>query len=101
MNNSSKVIIDKDILGWADEHEDELLTHFTEIIQVSKHPDLAQRSNDSEIADYCQKNGYALVTGDNRAYMHFFEAGIKTVTIMKYDYWKKADKPIYLIEIEE
>ncbi len=96
-----QVVVDKDILGWADEHLKDLQKNYDRILQVGKHPDLPQRSFDEVVAAYCQKNDCDLVTGDARSYTHFFDVGIKSVHISRHDYWKKADKPIYLIRIEK
>jgi hypothetical protein len=101
MHQFLKVVIDKDILGWADEHKEELLKEYNEVLQVSKHQDLPQRSFDEKIAEYCRQNGCDLMTGDAKSYTHFFEAGIKSVRITKRDFWKKADKPVYLVHIED
>jgi hypothetical protein len=97
----NRVIIDHDILGWGSEHEKELLKDYESVMLVSKHPDLPQRSFDDKIAAYCKKNDCDLMTGDARCYTHFFTAGIKAVRIRQYDWWKKGDRPVYLIQIEE
>src|SRR5437899_11988463 len=97
---ATRIVIDKDILGWGEEHKRELLEKYVDVLLVSKHPDLPQRSFDETIARYCRKNGCDLMTGDAKSYTHFFEAGIKSVKITKYGWWKKGDRPVYLIRIE-
>ena len=94
-----QVIIDRDVLGWGDENKDELLKNYEAILQVSKHPDLPQRSFDESIAAYCRKNNCDLVTGDAKSYTHFFDAGITNVKIARLEMWKKADKYVYLVKI--
>ena len=98
---AKQVVIDKDILGWGDEHEGILLKDYQKVLEVSKHPDLPQRSFDHVIAAYCLKNDCDLMTGDARSYTHFFDAGIKSVRISRFDTWNKADKHIYLVQIEK
>lgn len=94
----SKVIIDKDVLGWGDENEEQLSRKY-KILRVGKHPELPQRIDDKDIASYCIKNNCDLLTGDSTSYTHFFDAGAKTLMVTRYDWWKKADKPIFLIQI--
>ena len=94
-----KIVVDHDILGWGDEHEEALRNQYTDILKVGQHPDLPQRSFDEKLAVYCKNNNCDLLTGDAKAYTHFFEAGINTVKIRKYDWWQKGDRPIYLVEI--
>lgn len=96
-----RVVIDRDVLGWADTHRDELLGKYEQILQVSKHPDLPQRSFDHEIARYCEQNDCDLITGDARSYTHFFEAGIGAVRIERVDRVEKGDKYIYRVRIEK
>jgi len=94
-----KVVIDHDILGWGDEHRAELLREYEGILQVSKHPDLPQRSFDDKIAAYCKQNGCDLMTGDAKCYTHFFDAGIGMVWISRRAWWTKGDRPVYLVQI--
>lgn len=49
---AKKVVIDHDLLGWADEHAKELLEKYESMLQVGKHPDLLQRTFDEKVADY-------------------------------------------------
>jgi len=44
---AKKAIIDKDILGWGDEHNGELLQQYEEILPVSKDPNLPSRIFDT------------------------------------------------------
>ncbi len=98
---ASRVIVDHDILGWGSEHEKELMDDYEEVLLVSKHKDLPQRSFDDKLAAYCKKKNCDLMTGDAKCYTHFFSAGIKAVRIRQYDWWKKGDRAVYLIQIEE
>lgn len=95
------VVIDKDILGWADQHSSDLFKIYQNIIKVGNHPELNQRSFDQNIAEFCRRNDCDLLTGDARSYTYFFKAGIKEVKISKYDDWKIADKPVYLVQISQ
>jgi hypothetical protein len=97
---ATQVVIDHDILGWGDEHEEQLLVDYRHVLQVGKHPNLPHRGFDVTIAEYCQQNDCDLITGDARAYTHFFEAGIKRVKITRKDVWKADEKYIYLVQID-
>jgi hypothetical protein len=94
-----EVVIDHDILGWADQHEKELLGEYKGILQVSKHAELPESISDEDIAEYCKRNHCDLMTGDKRSYVDFFQAGINRVSITRRDVWK-ANKPIFLIQIQ-
>ncbi len=96
---SNKVVIDKDILGWGDDNEEELLKQYDKVLKVGIDPDLPQRSFDDKVASYCRNNNCDLLTGDRTAYAYFFEIGISTLQITRYDYWKKGDRPVYRIKI--
>jgi hypothetical protein len=97
MNN--RVVIDKDILGWGEEHKEKLLKHYVDVLMVGDSPNLTQRSFDREVASYCKNNNCDLLTGDRTAYDHYFEAGVTTVQITAYDWYKSGDRRIYLIRI--
>ena len=94
-----KVVIDKDTLGWAKEHEKELLQQYDKILKVSEESDLPQRSFDSEVAAYCKKNECDLLTMDKTAYIYYFDVGIKTIQISREDWYQKGDRPVYRIKI--
>ena len=98
---AKKVVVDKDILGWAEDNEKEISNEFKEIFRVGEDPRLPQRSFDSSIASFCKANNCDLLTADKNAYTHYFEAGIKTIQISKYAWYKEGDRPIYLIKIVE
>ena len=96
-----KVVVDHDILGWGQEHRQELLNEYQDILEVSKHPDLPQRAFDDKIAAYCKMNGCDLLTGDSRSYAQFFDSGVKAVKVSRRDWWAKGDRPVYLVRIDE
>jgi hypothetical protein len=96
-----KVVIDHDILGWGAQHMQELVREYSDVIQVSKHPDLPRRDSDSSIAAYCRANGCDLLTGDAKSYTHFFEVGVEAVKVRRRDWWEHGDRPVYLVQIEE
>lgn len=95
------VVIDKDILGWADEHLEDLSKSYEEVLKIGQIPALPQRNSDVQTASFCKINGCDLLTGDGTAYTHYFNAGITAVQISRYGWYAKADKPIYLIKIVE
>ncbi len=95
------LVIDHDVLGWGDDHTNELLEKYKSIMQVGKHDDLSQRAFDEKVAGYCKSNDCDLMTGDAKSYTHFFEVGIKSVNVSKYSWWPEGDRPIYLVKIEE
>ena len=92
-------MIDKDILGWAKEHGEELAQRYQQIIKVGEHPELPQRSPDTHVASYCRDNNSDLLTSDKNAYTTFFDVGVTRVLISRDDWWKEADKPVYHISI--
>ena len=96
---SNKVVIDKDILGWGNDHEEDLLKLYKKVLKVGADPDLPQRISDDEVASYCKNNDCDLLTADRTAYTHDFKVGIKTVEISRYGWYREGDKPIYLIKI--
>ncbi len=96
---ATKVVIDNDILGWGDEHVDELHGAYEGVHFVSRQDDLPASISDKQIAEFCKLNRCDLVTGDKRSYVDFFDAGIKSVVITRRDVWK-ATKPIFLVRIE-
>lgn len=93
------VVIDKDILGWGKEHEEELLKQYEKVLKVGIHPELPQRSFDDKVASYCKNNNCDLLTGDQKAYSHYFDVGIRTIQITRYAWYKEGDRPVYLIKI--
>ncbi|WP_075054203.1 hypothetical protein [Nitrososphaera viennensis] len=92
------VLIDNDILGWANSHEDELIRIYGKIVKVGS-PDIPRRQPDHLLAAYCKDRDFDMLTRDNKAYTYYFTAGIKTVQLSRYDWDKKGDKPVYLIKI--
>ena len=93
-----RVVIDKDALGWDDEHGADL-KGYAEIISVSKHPSLLQRDSDLAIAKYCAENDCDLITADKEFYMHYFDAGIGRVSSRMIG--ERGGKYVYLINIVE
>ena len=73
----ARVVIDKDVLGWADGHEQELRKKYDKIQQVGKDPDLPQRSFDLEIAKYCERNDCDLVKGMQRPTLTSLKLGLR------------------------
>ncbi len=95
---ATKVVIDKDALGWEEEHRD-ALKKYREVIGVSKHRDLPQRGSDERIAAYCIANDCDLVTADTEFYMSSFDAGAKSVRINRLG--ERGGKYIYLVVFEK
>ena len=98
---ANKVVIDKDIIGWGNEHEEEISKDYNEILKVGIDSDLPQRKEDKEIASFCKNNNCDLLTADIKAYTYYFDIGIKSIQITRYGFDKKADKYVYLIKIVE
>jgi len=96
---STRVVIDKDILGWANDQKSELSKIYNEIIEVGNDKRIPQRNRDDENAVFCVKENCDLMTGDKTAYSYFFDSDVKTVQIEKYAWDTNGDKPIYLIKI--
>ncbi len=99
MTSTLKVVVDKQLTGWKELHEKELLKHYEEVLKVGQYPGLPQRTDDRTLGSYCKTNKCALITADSRAYTHFLEAGINAVTIRKYGHNKESDQIVYIIEI--
>ncbi len=100
--NAKTVVIDYDILGWGNDHEEELRKRYEKIVKVGSEPGLERRKPDVVLASYCKKNDCDLLTGDLKAYQHYFDAEVKTVQISRYDWWGGgADKAVFLIQIVE
>ncbi len=94
-----KAIIDKDILGWGDEHLVEIEKKYEKVFQVSGHVELPETISDADLAKYCKKENCVLFTGDQKSYRDYFGAGVQKVQISRYDFWERGQRPIYLIEI--
>ena len=95
---ASKIVIDKDALGWDNEHAAELKS-YTEVLSVSKHPSLLQSDSDEAIARYCAQNDCDLITADKEFYMYYFDVGITKVSIKRLG--ERGGKYVYLISIVE
>jgi len=93
----TNVVIDKDALGWEDEHKEDLRI-YSLVIPVSKHPDLQQRISDQTIATYCIEKHCDLITADTEFYMHAFDAGAETLRIKRLG--ERRGKYIYLIQFQ-
>ena len=104
---AKNAVIDKDVLRWGGDHSVELTREYNVIFTVGKYPgkdpteehDLPQRAFDVDVARHCKANDCDLFTGDQTAYVHFFEADIKTIQISKHDWYKRGDKPVYQVKI--
>ena len=95
-----RVVIDKDILGWAEENNEKLASQYQHIVRVSSILDLPQRSPDAMIGSYCKDNSADFLTADKTAYTHFFRVeGLECVQIAYYAWWDTGDKPVCLVRI--
>jgi hypothetical protein len=99
--NAKIVVIDHDILGWGEDHREGLLKTYQKIVKVGTEPGLERRKSDLVVASYCKKNDCDLLTGDLRAYQYYFDAGVKSVQISRYDWETGPDKAVFLIQILE
>ena len=95
------VVIDKDLLGWADNHREQLLKEYENIICVGRDAALPQRSSDEKIALHCKNENCDLLTADIEAYTCYFDVGVNTITIKRYDVERKSEKYIYLIKVAD
>jgi hypothetical protein len=95
---ASNLVVDRDILGWADGQKARLLKTYESIIPVGGDT-LPQRSADREVAIFCKENDCDLLTGDAKAYLHYFQAKIPAVRIFQYDWDVRGGKPVLLIQI--
>ena len=97
----TRIVIDKDILGWSDTHTEEILSQYQEIIKVNEdNTRLPPTSSDAKIASFCKDEICDLFTADKKFYTDFFtDERIKRVQISRYTYWDVGQKPIFLIQI--
>ena len=96
------VVIDHDILGWGKDHEQELLKTYQRVVMVGTEPGLERRKPDTTIASYCKTNECDLLTGDLKAYQHFFDVGVSKVEISRYTWiGGRTDKAVFLVQISE
>jgi hypothetical protein len=58
----------------------------------------ADRS-DKEHGEYCNQMDLDFLTGDNTAYMSFFDAGIRKLKISIFGRDENGNKPVYLLRI--
>ncbi len=97
-----RVVVDYDILGWGNEHEDELLKQYQKVLKVGTEPGLERRKPDTVIASYCKTNNCDLLTEDVRAYQYYFGVGVNMVQISRYSWiGGRTDKAVFLIQIVE
>ena len=76
---TNKVVIDEDILGWADEKEDQIRKLYERIIKVGDDPvNLPSASKDHQVAAYCDKYDCDLFTADVGFYTDCILVGIRT-----------------------
>ncbi len=95
-----RVVVDYDILGWGNEHEDELLKQYQKVLKVGTEPGLERRKPDTVIASYCKTNNCDLLTGDVRAYQYYFNVGVNRVQISRYSWiGGRTDKAVFLIHL--
>ncbi len=95
---AGNLVVDRDILGWADGQKSRLLKTYESIVLVGADT-LPQRSTSREVAIFCKENNCDLLTGDAKAYLHYFQAQIPAVRIFQYDWDVRGGKPILLIQI--
>jgi len=94
-----EVLIDYDVIGWANENKSKILQNYEEIQLVGEEPNPPEGSPDEVIADYCEEHNYDLLTGDKRAYTQLLmNKRVKAVQISKFDTYKE-NKQIYLVKI--
>ncbi len=92
-------MVDKQLTGWKDLRDDELLKRYEEIRKVGKREDLPQRIDDKALGTYCRNNDCALMTADIKVYTQFLEGDIAAVQIRRYGRNKESDQSVFIIEI--
>src|SRR5438093_9578735 len=100
-SNAKAVVVDHDILGWGEDHREELLKKYQKIVRVGSERGLERRKSDLVVASYCKNNSCDLLTGDLKAYQYYFDAGVKSIQVSRYDWASGPDKAIFLIQIVE
>lgn len=97
-----RVLVDHDILGWGNQRSAELLKQYEKVLKVGSELGLERRKPDTIIASYCKENDCDLLTGDVRAYQHFFDVGVKAVQVSRYAWIAEpTDKAVFLVQIAE
>ena len=92
------VLIDYDVIGWANENETLIHKDYEDIQRVGEDPNPQRTSPDEAIADYCEEKNFDLLTGDKRAYTKLLmNKRVKAVQISKFDTYKIIQ--IYLVKI--
>jgi hypothetical protein len=99
--SSHTAVIDEDIRGWADEHNEDLKKIYSSILKAGQNGDLPQLSSDQLIASYCKKERCDLFTADKKFYTDYFDSAVQTIQITDYDFWKTGKKPVFLIRMLE
>jgi hypothetical protein len=99
--SSHTAVIDEDIRGWADEHDEDLKRHYSSILTAGQNGDLPELSSDPLIAAYCKKEKCDLFTGDKKFYIDYFDTDVQTIQITDYGFWETGKKPIFLITMIE
>lgn len=94
------VLIDHDEHGWADKKNEKIRKEYEEIQYVGEDPNPQMGASDEEIATFCEKNNYDLLTADKKAYTDMLKnTRVKAVQISKYDWDDSGKKWVYLIKI--
>ncbi len=95
-----EVVVENDVLWLAEERKDNLLARYGGVVKVGSNSALERRVGDNVVAAYCRTNNCDLLTGDTTVYDEFFDIGVKTLQIERFDWVKgRVDKKIYLIRI--
>jgi len=96
---SLNLLLDYNILGWAEKRKDQFLKTYGRILRVGT--DIPRRNKDIHIAAMCKEENCDLLTSDAKAYTHYFSAGIELVQITKFGWDEKNEAPVYLVRILE
>lgn len=93
------VLIDYPLIGWSVENELQIRKDYSAIHRVNESNVLADDSPDSELASFCLKRGYDLMTSDKKAYVHMLKKrDVRFVQIYEYDMDKQSNQQIYIIK---
>jgi hypothetical protein len=61
---------------------------------------LPQRSFDDKVASFCKNNNCDLLTGDGKTYTNYFDAGIKTIQITTYAWYKDGEHTLSKLSLK-
>ena len=95
---SRGVVIDHQLNGWAKRNEERIRRDYSEIHYLGEASNPSIASTDAELASFCRKNGYDLLTCDKAAHIpHLHGPDVKEVIISKYGLSNLSGQLIFAI----